>query len=784
MPDDKKMPPRLPDYFPPRPPETRPITQPSATQINDVSDRLTDRTQTVTLSGVNKPVPVVYGERRVNGVYLARPIITGTYLYLCIGWSMGEIDGVVEFYENDQPLPGGYTANHYTGTEGQGVDPLMATAIPGFDDAFPGVAYSVFRRAVSITPTWPRISALVRGRIVTDPRDTLSSWDKGQNPALAINDFVTNETFGPGLPVVGVEDCADYCDTVINGAPRSRFGITIADGAPIDDIMDLMTPYAECMWSKDGGEILLVPDAPVDTPAAVLTEDDIVENSLKMSTTSTLQSPTSVVSRYLPPSGGPAPWVENTVRQMLPEAATGVIDNIESAVDFNGVYRAEEATRKAGKRLRKLKYTGRYSWQGFDESVVYQRGDVIQLPDIFGLVSQLVRVTNISLVQPGLYQMQADHYDEEMYSDQILPGESGVVPVGAITMMSGSTVPSGWARYSDADGRFIRAAGGAYAIGATGGNNTITGFSGRTNTTGAHVGQESLPMIYEQVVAGTYPTYDRDAPFVEAGEHDHSYTVPDFNVDLYRRESGLIIKTGDAAPQLPPEAMILGQAGIIDDLRFRIQSFGGRFLSATAGNNANAGSNLPTSGQFNTGGAGDHLHITPTTSQYNVLPPSSGQQYAYRNEQRGLHTHTFRATVQHNLPRAGLAVYGATGEWFIRQGDVIMWAGDINTLPDGWALCDGTAGTMDLVDSFIKLDDGTPEAKNPGGFQYASVSFNTVSHNHQGDQVTDSDPNFDYVYTMYTPHRYDVSHTHNQITQSITYTPEFYALAFLQFVGV
>src|SRR5690625_6482592 len=36
-----------------------------------------------------------------------------------------------------------------------------------------------------------------------------------------------------------------------------------------------------------------------------------------------------------------------------------------------------------------------------------------------------------------------------------------------------------------------------------------------------------------------------------------------------------------------------------------------------------------------------------------------------------------------------------------RVGTIIMWAGAINEIPAGWALCDGTNGTPDLRSRFV-----------------------------------------------------------------------------------
>jgi len=49
-----------------------------------------------------------------------------------------------------------------------------------------------------------------------------------------------------------------------------------------------------------------------------------------------------------------------------------------------------------------------------------------------------------------------------------------------------------------------------------------------------------------------------------------------------------------------------------------------------------------------------------------------------------------------------LAVTGViSGNGSIPVGCIILWSGEANTIPDGWALCDGKNGTPDLQDRFV-----------------------------------------------------------------------------------
>lgn len=63
-------------------------------------------------------------------------------------------------------------------------------------------------------------------------------------------------------------------------------------------------------------------------------------------------------------------------------------------------------------------------------------------------------------------------------------------------------------------------------------------------------------------------------------------------------------------------------------------------------------------------------------------------------------------------------------------GIIVAWSGTIANVPDGWALCDGTNGTPNLADKFIKstLTPGT-EHDIGGGYTH-DHTVTTQSHGH------------------------------------------------------
>lgn len=80
----------------------------------------------------------------------------------------------------------------------------------------------------------------------------------------------------------------------------------------------------------------------------------------------------------------------------------------------------------------------------------------------------------------------------------------------------------------------------------------------------------------------------------------------------------------------------------------------------------------------------------------------------------------------------------ATTEFVVARdfpsGGIIMWSGSVETIPSGWALCNGAAGTPDLRDRFIVGAGSTYNPGSTGGSKDAIV----VSHTHTFSGNTNS----------------------------------------------
>ena len=93
-------------------------------------------------------------------------------------------------------------------------------------------------------------------------------------------------------------------------------------------------------------------------------------------------------------------------------------------------------------------------------------------------------------------------------------------------------------------------------------------------------------------------------------------------------------------------------------------------------------------------------------------------------------------------PRQQIAAsaYAITADNGVPRGMIAMWSGSVANIPSGWALCDGTNGTPDLRDKFVKsIPNNTA---NPGATGGASI------HSHDAGGYTA--PNHTHTYSGQT----------------------------------
>ena len=128
----------------------------------------------------------------------------------------------------------------------------------------------------------------------------------------------------------------------------------------------------------------------------------------------------------------------------------------------------------------------------------------------------------------------------------------------------------------------------------------------------------------------------------------------------------------------------------------------------------------------------------------------------------------------------------------VPSGVIALWSGSIDSVPLGWALCDGNNGTPDLRDRFVIGAGSSNGVGDSGGSLttdgHTLTEDELASHKHEisrnnsapGASGSDSGPKpeEDYNPSVY-PSSYVASEAGGDSAHSHSYMPPYYALAYI-----
>lgn len=106
------------------------------------------------------------------------------------------------------------------------------------------------------------------------------------------------------------------------------------------------------------------------------------------------------------------------------------------------------------------------------------------------------------------------------------------------------------------------------------------------------------------------------------------------------------------------------------------------------------------------------------------------------------------------------------------KGIICLWYGSVASIPPGWHLCDGTAGTPDLRDRFIAGAGTTWDPHDTGGASTHTHTGTTDGHAHL--LLTDAT-----IATGTGFNRSTDTKTDTFTTDAANHLPPYYALAYI-----
>lgn len=373
-----------------------------------------------TVAAENAPLRIVYGRAQV-GAQIANVLVHGGRLIVQAVWCEGEIDAVESVSINNEALPAGVTATHYTGTAGQTVNATLAAAFAAqgivYADALPGIAYSVVSIPATDSAGFPDLVATIRGRKVFDPRTSTTAWS--DNPALCLADFIASPAYGLGLPVdsASVAVVANDNDALVGGLKRRRIGLAIDGVAPTRQHIEALRVYAGCWVIDSGAGLKLVSDRPRATDHTV-TAADVIAGTFRLRQLGVADLPTVVHVTWTDTAA--APWSEKTATAYAEGVQAGTTPRRESTVPLPGIQTYVQALREATERVNHFALENlEAEWDAFDEALAYEKGDVASITHPVGLAAKLMRITDVRPSGPGRFRVVAREYDPAAYSDAI-----------------------------------------------------------------------------------------------------------------------------------------------------------------------------------------------------------------------------------------------------------------------------------------------------------------------------------------------------------------------------
>lgn len=331
-----------------------------------------------------------------------------------------------------------------------------------------------------------------------------------------------------------------------------------------------------------------------------------------------------------------------------------------------------------------------------------------------------------------------------------------------------ATIPSGWSRVSGLDDKFLKGTANATNPNVTGGSSTHSHSATATHT---HSMDSHSHTVLTYTVVGNQNNSDSGGTEL-ATQHYHNVAV----AGVVGGDLSAVASTYASVSNNPPyhEVIFITPTGATADFEDGIISIwnastvpaGFTFCDGSNGtpdlrNKYPKGAPAGT-GAGATGGSTTNVHqLTHThteSSHYHsqditesgisseggkrgvsgTTIASLNHMHRYRlnsNTAGGISTPTLTTSETVEPAHRKLMVIKNTSGGVSQPQTIIgLWLGALASIPSGWSLCDGTAGTPDMRDKFLKFCNTSGELGNTGGSN--THTHTDQAHTHTGSSHT------------------------------------------------
>jgi len=257
--------------------------------------------QTINVRSSTAPRQLIYGQSLVGGVmfYAATTGTNNEYLHTVFGLADHQIQSVEKVYFGDEDVgtvSGSVSSGRYSGkariqnktTGGTAYSDLVTETasltnkwtsshkLTGISSVYVRMQYDT-----SVFTSIPTVRALVKGKLVYDPRSTTTAWS--DNPALCIRDYIMSD-YGMRVTADEIDSAsfiaaANICDETVTASgsvTQKRYtlnGVVDTSKSPREVLQDMLSTCAGMLIYSSGKYKLIV--GAFSSPVQTITVDDL-----------------------------------------------------------------------------------------------------------------------------------------------------------------------------------------------------------------------------------------------------------------------------------------------------------------------------------------------------------------------------------------------------------------------------------------------------------------------------------------------------------------------------
>lgn len=355
-----------------------------------------------------------------------------------------------------------------------------------------------------------------------------------------------------------------------------------------------------------------------------------------------------------------------------------------------------------------------------------------------------------------------------------------IIPAGAMIMYNGTDPGlTGWSRYSTADGYYINGASTQGEIGTTTGAGGTFSATYSVGAAGDHSGSgyNILSSIYSGVICL--------GNGITAGSHSHSFSVTGSAGSMrpYSTSMTLLYATTDQYI-FPSGTIHMHSSNAGSSWTQKLATTDVRYIVGGASGTVDTGM-IGGSGSGTSSSGGTHTHYGSSTQSSSSPLPST---YTSSGNAGQAHAHSASpAAYITRLTGKLLKLWIAASNDMALNNHVVMFVGDLSTLPSYWKLCDGTNGTLDLRSYYLGYStvSGTAHDTATAQYGYVDTAYLSATWTHQHNSGLDIGTA---SYTRNIPHS-SSSNAHMHICDAVFdapfsgYNPGSIKVAFIQYVS-